>query len=109
MDVDRTHLKTINFNLSQENPVKSEKAGKPSQWMPDVVRRYHERRDSNDRVPVAGDSPEDFMSPIVRIPCCLLIFRFRNRGHKGGHSQMTSALRRDGWLRNLHILRKTFA
>ena len=34
--------------------------------MPEAVRKYHERRDSADRVPVAGDSPEDYMSPIVR-------------------------------------------
>ena len=30
------------------------------------MQRFHERRDSTDNVPVAGDSPEDYMSPIVR-------------------------------------------
>ena len=35
--------------------------------MPDAVQRFHERRDSTDHVPVAGDSPEDYMSPIVRL------------------------------------------
>jgi len=44
--------------------VKSEKVDKPLRWMPDAVRKYHERRDSTDQVAVAGDSPEDYMSPI---------------------------------------------
>ena len=39
----------------------------PLRWMPDAVQRFHERRDSTDNVPVAGDSPEDYMSPIVRL------------------------------------------
>ena len=45
--------------------------------MPEAVRKYHERRDSADRVPVAGDSPEDYMSPIVRplpsVPLILVV------------------------------------
>ena len=79
--------------------------------MPDVVRRYHERRDSNDRVPVAGDSPEDFMSPIVRLLPSVAAFSYSvlGIGDIGGHSQMTSGLKGEGWLRNLQILRKTVA
>ena len=80
-------IQPTNLNHLQVDPVKSEKVEKPSRWMPDAVRKYHERRDSADRVPVAGDSPEDYMSPIVspsvRIPCFTVLQSFSSRLSQG--------------------------